>query len=325
MRRREFTALLGGAAAQSILWPLAARAQQPAMPVIVYLSIGVPAPLDDLRKVLAELGYVEGRNLTIELRWAEGHLDRLPELTADLVRRRAAVIVAGGPPAARAAKTASATIPIVFSIGEDPVAEGLVTSLNRPGGNVTGVTGFVNQLIAKRLGLLHDTVRKEAVLGLLVNPANPNAEPDTKDALAAAGALGRELRVLEASTDRDLETAFAAMVQQRIGALFVGIDPFFRSRPEQLAALAARHAIPAIYERRQFVTAGGLMSYGTDPAEAQRQAGSYVGRILKGEKPGDLPVLQPTKFDLIINLKTAKALGLAIPPGVLAIADEVIE
>jgi putative ABC transport system substrate-binding protein len=325
MRRRDFMTLLGGAAAPSILWPLAARAQQPAMPVVGYLSIGVPAPLDALRKVLAELGYVEGRNLAIELRWAEGQLDRLPELAVDLVRRRVAAIVAGGPPAARAARAASATIPIVFSIGEDPVAEGLVTSLNRPGGNVTGVTGFANQLIAKRLGLLHDTVRKEAVLGLLVNPANPNAAPDTKDAQAAAGALGRELRVLTASTDRDLETAFAAMVQQRIGALFVGIDPFFRSRPEQLAALAARHAIPAIYERRAFVTAGGLMSYGTDPEEAQRQTGTYVGRILKGEKPGDLPVLQPTKFDLVINLKTAKMLSLAIPPGVLAIADEVIE
>jgi putative tryptophan/tyrosine transport system substrate-binding protein len=210
-------------------------------------------------------------------------------------------------------------------MGEDPVKEGIVASFNRPGGNVTGVSNFANQLAAKRVGLLHDTMPKGAVFGLLVNPTNPNAEPDTKDAQAAADALGRELRVLTSSTERDLETAFAAMVQQQIGALLVGIDPFFRNRPEQLVALAAHHAIPAIYERGDFATAGGLMSYGTDPSEADRQTGIYVGRILMAEKPGDLPVQQPTKFDLVINLKTAKTLGLTIPPGVLAIADEVIE
>jgi putative ABC transport system substrate-binding protein len=321
MRRRDFITLLGGAAA----WPVTSRAQQPMMPVVGYLSIGAAVPPDAFRRGLAELGYVEGRNLTIEPRGAEGQYDRLPELAADLVRRRVAALFAGGPPAARAAKAATATIPIVFGMGEDPVAEGIVANLNRPGGNVTGSTGFANQLVAKRLGLLHDTVPKGAVLGLLVNATNPNAEPDSKDALAAAGVLGHDLRVLTASTDRDFEPAFAAMVRQRVGALLVGIDPFFWGRSKQIVALAARHAIPAIYDRRLFATAGGLMSYGTDPSEEQRQAGIYLGRILKGEKPGDLPVLQPTRFDLVINLKTAKTLGLAIPAGVLAIADEVIE
>jgi putative tryptophan/tyrosine transport system substrate-binding protein len=321
MNRREIIALLGGAAA----WPVAANAQQSTMPVVGYLTIGAPGLPDAFRKGLTELGYVVGRNVAIESRGAEGQYDRLPEMAADLVRRRVAAMFAGGPPAIRAAKAATATIPIVFSMGEDPVAEGIVANLNRPGGNVTGNTGFANQLVAKRLGLLHDTVSKGAVLGLLVNPTNPNAAPDSKDAQAAAAVLGRELRVLTAGTDRDFETAFAAMVQQRIGALLVGTDPFFWARSDQIVALAAHNAIPAIYDRRLFATAGGLMSYGTDPSEEQHQAGIYIGRILKGEKPGDLPVVQPTKFELVINLKTAKTLGLVIPPNLLAIADEVIE
>jgi putative ABC transport system substrate-binding protein len=321
LKRREFITLLGGA----VGWPLAAGAQQPAMPVVGFLSLGLPEAPAELRHGLAEAGYVEGRNLTIEFRGAQNEATRLPELAADLVRHRVAVIVAGSPPAARAAKAATATIPIVFSMGEDPVKEGIVANLNRPGGNVTGFTTFSNQLAGKRLGLLHDAVPQAAVLGLLVNPTNQNAGPDTKDAQAAADALGRELRVLTASTERDFETAFAAMIQQRVGALMVGIDPFFRTRPKQLVTLAARHAIPAIYEQRDFATAGGLMSYGTEPLESMRQISIYVGRILKGEKPGDLPVQQSTKFEFVINLKTAKALGLDIPPGVFAIANEVIE
>jgi putative ABC transport system substrate-binding protein len=321
LKRRDFITLLSGAAA----WPLAARAQQAAMPVIGFLSLGLAEPPAGLRRGLAEAGYVEGRNLTIEFRGAQGEAARLPELAADLVHRRANVIFAGSPPAARAAKAATPTIPIVFSMGEDPVKEGIVANLNRPGGNVTGFTNFSNQLVGKRLGLLHDAVPKAAVLGLLVNPANQNAGPDTKDARVAADALGLELQVLTASAERDFEPAFAAMALRRIGALMVGIDPFFRTRPEQLVALAARHAVPAIYEQREFATAGGLMSYGTDNLDMNRQIGTYIGRILKGEKAGDLPVQQPTKLEFLINLKTAKALGLDIPAGVFAIANEVIE
>jgi putative ABC transport system substrate-binding protein len=321
MRRRDFITLLGGA----VTWPRAARAQQPGMPVIGFLSLGLPELPAAVRRGLADAGYVEGRNVTIEIRSAQGDAGRLPELAADLVRRQVSVILAGSPPAARAAKASTATIPIVFDMGEDPVREGIVSDLNRPGGNVTGTSDFNNLLAAKRLGLLGDTVPKAAVLGFLVNRANLNAEPDTKDVQAAADALGRKLRVLTASAERDFEPAFAAMAQERVGALLLGIDPFFWSRPEQIVTLAARYAIPTIYDRREFATAGGLMSYGADPVETRRQQGLYIGRILKGEKPGDLPVMRATKFDFVINLKTAKALGLEIPPGVFAIANEVIE
>jgi putative ABC transport system substrate-binding protein len=327
MRRRAFIAGLGAAAA----WPTATRAQQPAIPVVGYLSLLAPESATGVthtaafRTGLSETGYVEGRNVTIEYRWAESQYDRYPTLVADLIRRRVAVIFANGPVGVRAAKAATATIPIVFTMGEDPIKEGVVESLSRPGGNFTGFSDFSNQLATKRLGLLRDTVPKAAVFAVLVNPTHPNAEPEAKDAQAAAETLGRELRVLTARTEPDLERAFAAMVLQGVGALFVTTDPFLSNQHEQLVALAARHAIPTIYERREFPVAGGLMSYGADRLEPNRQAGIYVGRILKGEKPGDLPVQQAAKFEFVINLKTARALGLEFPPGILAIADEVIE
>ena len=251
--------------------------------------------------------------------------DQLPALAAELVRRRVAVIYAGGPPAVLAAKAQTSTIPIVFVVGEDPVKEGLVPTLNRPGGNVTGFSTFTNQLIGKRLTLLRETVPAAEVLGLLVNPTNPNADADTTDVREAAEALGRRLHVVTASTEREFETAFIAILQRRVGALIVGVDPFFRIRRDQIVALAARHALPAIYDRREFPAAGGLMSYGASYAEVSHQAGIYAGRILKGEKPADLPVQQATRFELILNLKAANELRLKIPPGVLAIADEVIE
>jgi putative ABC transport system substrate-binding protein len=326
IRRREFITLLGGAAA----WPLDARAQQPAMPVVGFLNNAPSrewAPLAAAwRKGLNESGYAEGRNVAIEYRWAEGQYDRLPALAADLVRHKVAVIFAGSPPAILAAKAASATIPIVFSMGEDPVKEGFVASMSRPGGNITGFSHFANQLAGKRIGLLRDIVPKAAAFALLVNPNNPNGEADTKDVQAAADTIGRQLIVLTASTERDLELAFMAIVQQRVGALLVGVDGnFLLGHRDQIAKLALRHAIPTMYDRREFPAAGGLMSYGTDRVESYRQGGIYTGRVLKGEKPADLPVQQATKFEFIINLKTAKALRLEIPPGVLAIVDEVIE
>jgi putative ABC transport system substrate-binding protein len=325
MRRRAFITFLAAGAA----WPLAARAQQPPMPVIGFLSSGSPESfvpaLAALRQGLHEAGVVEGRDATIEPRWARGQFDRLPGLAADFVGRRAAVIVTQTFPAALAAKAATTTIPIVFVIGEDPVQVGLVHTLNRPGGNVTGLSNFMNLLGAKRLELLAETVPNANALALLVNPDNPNAEPDTKRLQAAAQALGRRIEVLEAASERDLEAAFAAIAEQRLGALFVNIDSFFAARADQLVALAARQRVPASYPLRTFVAAGGLMSYDANFADAFRRAGIYAARILKGDKPADLPVLQPTRFQLAINLKTANALGLDIPPKVLALADEVIE
>jgi putative ABC transport system substrate-binding protein len=327
MQRREFIALIGGAAA----WPLAAHAQQPAMPVIGFLSSASPDiyanRLRTFRRGLNEAGYVEGQNVEIDYRWAEGKNDRLPALATQLVQRRVAVIVAaGGTPSAVAAKAATTTIPIVFAVAIDPVAAGLVTSLNRPGGNVTGVANMNVEVGPKRLELLHELLPSVTVIAILVNPASPAiAEPFARSLQAAARKLGLQVQVLYASTERDIDAAFAALVQRRAGALIISPDTFFNSRSEQLAALAVRHALPAIYQYRPFVTAGGLLSYGTDETEYYRLVGAYAGRILKGEKPGDLPVQQSTKVEMIINLKTAKALGLTVPLPLLGRADEVIE
>jgi putative ABC transport system substrate-binding protein len=325
MKRREFITLVGGAAAA---WPVAAHAQQPARPVIGFLSGGDRDPsstrIEALRRGLRDAGYVEGSNLAIEYRLGEGHYERLPMMAADLVRRRVAAIFTAGIPAARAAKGATATIPIVFTFGEDPVQGGIVTTLNRPDGNITGFSYFTNQLIAKRMGLLNEIVPKSAALAYLVAANNPISDPDTREAQIATAALGRELEVLTAGSD-DLATTFMAMVQRHIGALAVDTVPFFLDRGDEVIALAARYRIPAIYDRREFPLAGGLMSYGANENEVRRQAGIYVGRILKGEKPGDLPVQQSTKIEFVINLKTALALGLNLAPTLVALADEVIE
>jgi putative tryptophan/tyrosine transport system substrate-binding protein len=324
--RRKFITLLGGAAAA---WPLAAQAQQPAMPVIGFLHGGPAssnAPLvEPFRRGLAELGYVEGGNVRIEFRWAEGQYDRLAELAADLVRRQVAVIAAFSPPAAQTAKAATATIPIVFESGNDPIKAGLVASFNRPGGNDTGINILVEELLGKRLGLLHEVVPTASMVAVLLNPRTPSYETQLRDVQAAARALGQDIHILNASTEQDVDRAFATLVELRAGALLVGSDPFLAGRLEQMVALAAHHSVPAIYARHEFVTAGGLMSYDVDFPDAYRQSGVYVARILKGEKPGNLPVVRPTKFELAINLKTAKTLGLTVPAGLIAIADKVVE
>jgi putative ABC transport system substrate-binding protein len=326
MKRRQFITLLGGV---GLSWPLAARAQQPAMPVVGLLVGGWAesfAPFEPVfRKGLNEGGFAGGSTVPFETRRANGQVEKLPALAADLLSRRPTVIATQTLPAALVAKAATSTIPVVFVIGEDPVKVGLVGSLSRPGGNVTGMTNFMNVLGAKRLELVSEAVPTATVLGLLVNPNNPNAEADTRDLQAAAQALGRRVQVLTAGTDDELETALAAAVEQKVGALFINIDSFLFDRRQHIAALAARHRIPTIHPFREYVAAGDLMSYGASFVDAWRQSGIYVGRILKGAKPADLPVLQPTKFDLVINLKAAKALGLTVPDKLLAVADEVIE
>jgi putative ABC transport system substrate-binding protein len=328
MRRREFITLLGGAAVAS--WPLAARAQQPAAPVVGFLNSHTPDELADLvaafRRGLNEIGYVEGRNVSIEFRWAEGQYDLLPALAADLVRRQVAVIVGSDNPSALAAKRATTTIPIVFTSDGGPVALGLVTSLNRPGGNVTGVGLFSGALAAKRLGLLRDLVPPAQVIGMLADTKNLAYASQRKEAQDAARALGIKLLVVTASSERDIDAAFATLVQQQARALMVGASPYFTwNRRDQIVALAARHAIPAIYPVRRFVAAGGLMSYGAILSDTYHQVGVYAGKILKGASPADLPVEQSSRFEFLINAKTAKALGLDIPAKLLALADEVIE
>jgi ABC-type uncharacterized transport system substrate-binding protein len=327
MRRREFITLLGGAAA----WPLAAHAQQPAVPVIGYIGTGSRESdafrLPSFLQGLSEAGYVEGRNVAIEYRWAEGQNDRLPALAADLVRRQVAVIaVPASTPGVLAAKAATTTIPIVFYVGLDPVELGLVASLAHPGGNITGVTGWNVMVGPKRLELLREVIPSATSIALLVNPTSPDlATADSRDQQAAARALGVQLHVLHASNERDFDAVFATLVQLRAGGLVIGTDSLFNTQKEQLAALTVRHGVPTIHQYREFVMAGGLMAYGSPTADLSRQVGVYTARILKGEKPADLPVQQATKVELFVNLKTAKTLGLTVPLPLLARADEVIE
>jgi len=325
VKRRTFITLLGGA---SVAWPLAARAQQ-AMPVIGFLdssSADEYAPfLAAFRAGLGEAGFVEGHNVAVEYRWAEGHYDRLPALALELVRHPVAVLVATGITAARAARAETSTIPIVFNTGGDPVRFGLVASLNRPGGNVTGVASLGKVLVAKRFELLRELVPKADTIAFLVNPNNAVADLDSNDAQSAAAALGQQLIIVKAGDESDIDAAFATIARERGGGLLQQLDPFLQSRRDQLVALASRYRLPAVYERRDFAVAGGLASYGTSLRDALRLVGSYAGRALKGERPADLPVQQPVKFELVINLKTAKALGLTVPTIMQMTADEVIE
>jgi putative tryptophan/tyrosine transport system substrate-binding protein len=323
MRRREFIAGLGGIAAST----LGTQAQQRAMPVIGFLASMRPDPTasEPFRKGLAQAGYVEGRNIAVEDRWADNRYDRLPALATELIDRRVSVIYATPTPAALAAKRATATIPIVFMLGADPVKLGLVASLNRPGGNITGISALSNEVTQKNLQILHELLPQAGLIGFLVNPANQNAEADTKDAMAAAEILGVQLMVLRASDQGGVEAAFVALAQQRIGALLVSSDAAFTDMRDHVVAIAARYRIPAIYDSRGFPEAGGLMSYGPNWADAHQAAGVYVGRILKGDKPTDLPVQRATRLEMVLNLKTAKTLGIEVPPSVLLRADEVIE
>src|SRR5215472_9460770 len=327
MRRREFTALLVGTA---VTWPIPAIAQQGAMPVVGFINAAsaenFKRQVASFLEGLAQSGYTDGEKVKLEYRWAEGRYDQMPAMIAELLGRQAAVIsVTGSTAAVQAAMAATRTIPIVFVIGGDPVKFGLVASLNRPGGNVTGVSFLVNLLVAKQLGLLHELIPGATNFAFLVNPNNPNAESDTNNARLAADALGSKIIVVKARTRKDIDDAFAQLTQERANALLISADPLFSGSREQLAALAARHALPTMYNSREFASAGGLLSYGPDQADAYREAGIYVGRILSGEKPFDLPVVQPTKFELLINIKTARSLGLNVPPLLLARADEVVE
>ncbi len=327
MKRREFITLIGGAAAA---WPLASHAQHTTMPVVGFMHTlapeSVPNPMAGFHQGLKEQGYIEGQNLAIEYRWAQGHYDRLPELAADLVRRSVAVIVAtGGDPSAQIGKAATHTIPIVFGSNGDPVKEGLVDSFSRPGGNVTGVTIFGLAAVTKRLQLLHELVPQPAAIAFLTNPNNPYSNIEMGAVQTAAISLGRQIVVLNASSESELDAAFASMMQRPVGGLLGASDPFFFSRRDRIVSLAAQYRIPGIYYLREFAQAGGLMSYGNNLADAYRIIGSYVGRILKGEKPADLPVQEATKFELLINFKTAKVLGIEIPNSMQLLADEVIE
>ena len=326
MRRREFITLAAGSA---VAWPVVVRAEQPALPVVGFLNGGAPesfaAPLSAFLQGLKEAGYVDGQNVNIEYRWANGQYDRLAALADDLVRRQVSVIAATSTPANLVAKAATSTIPIVFTTGGDPMQLGLVSSLSRPGGNVTGATQMTGEVAPKRIELAHDLFPQATTFGLLINPTNPLTEIVKKDSQAAAQKLGLQLNVVHASTDVELDDAFKALREMHLGALVIGTDAFFNNRLEQLAALAVRNSVPAVYEYHQFVAGGGLASYGGSILDSYRLAGGYVGRILRGEKPADLPVQQASKIELLINLKTAKALGITVPPSVLNRADEVIE